>query len=135
MNKSKKVDPTTMHCIVVKVPLIVAGMPAGWAEATRCLNTPGCRVEGFKSPDMHGAPSQHEYGLFRDDPFRVLQSRWVAAEKHSMPTHLVMFQDLVPLLSRYIAEKGFALKKTFFNCHVQVDAGSSIWVWKQSDTA
>lgn len=115
--------------------LIVVGMHAGWAEATRCLNTPGCSVEGFKSPDLRSAPSQHEYGLFRDEPLQILQSRWGAVEKHSMPTHLVMFQDLVPVLSRYIAEEGFALKKTFFNCHVEVDAGSSIWLWKQSGTA
>ena len=110
-------------------------MCTGWAEATRCLNTPGCNVEGFKSPDMHSAPAQHEYDLFRDDPLQVLRSRWGTVEKHSMPTHLVMFRVLVPVLSRYIAEKGFALKKTFFNCHVQVDAGSSIWLWKQSGIA
>lgn len=112
--------------------LIAVGMCAGWAEATRCLNTPGCSVQGSKSPDRHNALSQHEYGLFRDDPLQVLQSRWGTVEKHSRPTHLVMFQDLVPDLSRYIAEQGFALQKTFFNCHVQVDAGSKIWLWKHS---
>ena len=99
------------------------------------MNTPGCSVQGFKAPDIHSVPTQHEYGLFRDDPLQVLQSRWDVVDKHSMPTHLVMFQDLVPVLSRYIAEKGFALKKTFFNCHVEVDAGSSIWLWKKSGTA
>lgn len=80
---------------------------------------------------MQGMPPQHEYGLFTNDPLQFLHSRWDAKKTHSMPTHLVMFQDLVPALSRYIAEQGFALKKAFFNCHVQVDAGSSIWLWKQ----
>lgn len=77
-------------------------------------------------------PPQHEYGMFRDEPLKVLQSRWRHVEKSSMPTHLVMFQDLVPAVSRYIAGQGFALRKTLFNCHFQVDAGSRIWVWKQS---
>lgn len=79
---------------------------------------------------MHSVPSQHEYDMFKDDPLQVLQSRWNNIGKQSMPTHLVMFQDLVPAVSRYIAEQGFALRKTFFNCHVQVDAGSRIWLWK-----
>ena len=75
---------------------------------------------------------QHEYGMFTDDPLQVLQSRWGDVSSGSMPTHLVMFQDLVPAVSRYIAEQGFVLTKTFFNCHFQVDAGSTIWVWKLS---
>lgn len=70
--------------------------------------------------------------MFKEDPLQLLRSKLGDVARGSMPTHLVMFQDLVPAVSRYIAEQGFALKKTLFNCHFQVDAGSTIWVWKQS---
>ena len=84
------------------------------------------------SADSHRITVEHEFDAFERNPLQFLQSRWNMTQKHNMPSHVVMYPDLVPALSRYIAEQGFALKQTFFNCHFQVDADSKIWVWKRS---
>ena len=110
----------------------VCAIHAGWAADTKCLNTPACSMQSPKVAGKHNSTVPHEDDAFRQDPLLFLQSRWGTADKNSIPTHVVMFQDLVPALSRYIAEQNYALEKTIFNCHVQVDAGDRIWVWKQS---
>ena len=105
-------------------------MHAGWAEATRCLNTHGCEMQDLQLNATHSSEYQSEYSTFSHQPLQFLQSRWTSSHKGSKPTHVVMFQNLVPALSRFLAEQNLTLQKTFFNCHFQVDAGSRIWVWK-----
>ncbi|DBA74157.1 TPA: hypothetical protein ACH3X1_010956 [Trebouxia sp. C0004] len=102
--------------------------PPGWSQATQCLNDPGCalsQIGGDTTADTN------EWSKFKAAPLHFLIERWETVDECDTPTHLVMFSDLVPALSRYVGGHGFSLHKTFFNCHFEVDAGSSIWVWKQ----
>jgi len=105
---------------------------AGWSEATRCLNDPGCAISRTR---VETTADKNEWSKFKAAPLQFLKDRWEITDERDTPTHLVMFSDLVPALSRYIGGHDFSLHKTFFNCHFEVDAGSSIWVWKQRNNS
>ncbi|DBA83269.1 TPA: hypothetical protein ACH3X2_006772 [Trebouxia sp. C0005] len=102
--------------------------PPGWSQATQCLNDPSCALS---RTSRETKAEKNEWSKFKAAPLQFLTDRWEFIDAPDTPTHLVMFSDLVPALSRYIGEHGFSLHKTFFNCHFEVDACSSIWVWKQ----
>ena len=80
---------------------------------------------------METKAEKNEWSKFKAAPLQFLTDCWEFTDENGTPTHLVMFSDLVSALSRYIGGQGYSLHKTFFNCHFEVDAGSSIWVWKQ----
>ena len=104
----------------------------GWSVATQCLNKPGCTPSQHAKTVANSIAGKNEWRRFQEAPLYFLKAQWAKLEQQNLPTHLVMFSDLVPALSRYIAEQKFSLHKAFFNCHFEVDAGCRIWVWKRA---
>ena len=103
---------------------------------TGCLNTRGCSV----SIDMVQRQQQTKQQCtlvssvrqqFEQDPSRFLKSRWAQVSTTDLPSHLVMFADVMPAVSAYITSKHFFLHKSMFNCHMEVDAGKQIVIWKR----